>query len=130
MRRGEMARRFNVALAATAAVALGLTGCSSPSANNGGNSDDTGKITQQSNAIDANAKGPAKEVPGSRKGGTLTIVAQTTPNTFDPTNVYYQDSGEIAKLLFRTPTQYDIRDGKPTLVPDLTDLGTASADKL
>src|SRR5918998_1684800 len=132
MRRGEMARRFNVAVAATAAMALGLVGCGSPSSNNndGGNNADTGKIEQQSNAIDASAKGPAKEVPGARPGGTLTIQAQTTPNTFDPTDIYYVDSNEIGKLLFRTPTQFDIRDGKPTLVPDLTDLGTASADKL
>jgi peptide/nickel transport system substrate-binding protein len=128
-----MARRFNVAVAATAAVALGLTGCSSPSSKNGdanGNGGDTGKITTQENAFDPAAKGPAKDVPGARKGGTLTVVAQTTPNTFDPTDIYYTDSNEIGKLLFRTPTQFDIRNGKPTLVPDLTDLGTASADKL
>ncbi|WP_412745579.1 ABC transporter substrate-binding protein [Krasilnikovia sp. MM14-A1004] len=127
-----MARRLNVAVAAAAAVALGLTGCSSPSSNNGdsGNKADTGKITKQENALDPNAKGPAPEVPGSRKGGTLQVVAQTTPNTFDPTDIYYTDSNEIGKLLFRTPTQFDIRNGKPTLVPDLTDLGTASADKL
>jgi len=126
-----MARRFNVAVAATAAVALGLTGCSSPSSNNSSQSGtDSSKITQQANAIDAAAKGPAKDVPGSRKGGTLTVVAQTTPNTFDPTDIYYVDSNEIGKLLFRTPTQFDIRNGKPTLVPDLTDVGTVSADKL
>ncbi len=127
-----MARRFNVAVAATAALALGVAGCSSPSSNNDspqGGSDSNG-ITQQSNATDPNAKGPAKDVPGSRPGGVLNVVAQTTPNTFDPTDIYYVDSNEIGKLLFRTPTQFDIRDGKPTLVPDLTDLGTASDDKL
>ncbi|GAB1642076.1 ABC transporter substrate-binding protein [Krasilnikovia sp. MM14-A1259] len=127
-----MARRLNVAVAATAAVALGLTGCSSPSSNNNGsgNNADTGKITKQENAFDPSAKGPAPEVPGAHKGGTLQVVAQSTPNTFDPTDIYYVDSNEIGKLLFRTPTQFDIRNGKPTLVPDLTDLGTASSDKL
>ncbi|GAB1693403.1 ABC transporter substrate-binding protein [Krasilnikovia sp. M28-CT-15] len=121
-----------MAVAAAAAVALGLTGCSSPSSNNdnSGNKADTGKITKQENALDPNAKGPAPEVPGARKGGTLQVVAQTTPNTFDPTDIYFTDSNEIGKLLFRTPTQFDIRNGKPTLVPDLTDLGTVSADKL
>jgi peptide/nickel transport system substrate-binding protein len=69
-------------------------------------------------------------VPGARKGGTITVTAQTTPNTFDPTDVYYTDSNEIGKLLFRAPTQFDIRNGKATLVPDLTDVGTVSADKL
>ena len=39
-------------------------------------------------------------------------------------------SNEIEKLTFRTPTQYAVRDGQPVLVPDLTDLGTVSADKL
>ncbi|GGK80059.1 ABC transporter substrate-binding protein [Mangrovihabitans endophyticus] len=126
-----MARRLNVAIAAAAALALGVTGCSSPSSNNGSNSDaDTGEISTQSNALDPNAKGPATPVAGAKPGGTITIQAQVTPNTFDPTDIYYVDANEIGKLLFRTPTQFDIRNGKPTLVPDLTDLGTVSADKL
>jgi peptide/nickel transport system substrate-binding protein len=127
-----MARRFHVAVAATAAVALAVTGCSSPSSNSEGDngSSDTGKISTQSNAIDPNAKGPAKPIDGAKQGGNLEVQAQTTPNTFDPTDIYYVDSNAIAKLLFRTPTQFDIRDGKPTLVPDLTDVGTVSADKL
>ncbi|MCY1140005.1 ABC transporter substrate-binding protein [Actinoplanes sp. Pm04-4] len=126
-----MARRFNVAIAATAAVALGVAGCSSPSSNNDtqGSGDDN-KITTQVNATDPNAKGPAKEIEGARPGGVLNVVAQTTPNTLDPTDIYYVDSNEIGKTLFRTPTQFDIRDGKAVLVPDLTDLGTPSADNL
>jgi peptide/nickel transport system substrate-binding protein len=125
-------RRFRLAVAAPAAVAMGIAGCGSPSTtnanNSGGNSGE--KISTASQAIDAAAKGPAKDVPGARKGGTIIVTAQTTPNTFDPTDIYYIDANEIGKLLFRTPTQYDIRDGKPTLVPDLTDVGTVSADKL
>jgi peptide/nickel transport system substrate-binding protein len=127
-----MARRFRLAVAATAALGLGIAGCGSPSSNNDKSSggDSGSKITTQANAIDATAKGPAKDVPGFRKGGTIYVTAQTTPNTFDPTDIYYVDSNEIGKLLFRTPTQFDIRDGHPTLVPDLTDVGTVSADKL
>ena len=126
-----MARRFNVAIAATAAVALGVAGCSSPSSNNDTQgSGDSNKITTQVTATDPNAKGPAKEIEGARPGGVLNVVAQTTPNTLDPTDIYYVDSNEIGKALFRTPTQFDIRDGKAVLVPDLTDLGTPSADKL
>ncbi|MCO8270677.1 ABC transporter substrate-binding protein [Actinoplanes sp. TRM 88003] len=126
-----MARRFNVAIAATAALALGVAGCSSPSSNNDTQgSGDSNKIEGQVNATDPNAKGPAKEIEGARPGGVLNVVAQTTPNTFDPTDIYYVDSNEIGKTLFRTPTQFDIRDGKAVLVPDLTDLGTPSADKL
>jgi peptide/nickel transport system substrate-binding protein len=126
-----MARRFRLAVAATAAVALGLTGCSTPSSTNSGTTkDDTGKINTATSATDPTAKGPAADVPGAKKGGTMTILAQATPNTFDPTDIYYVDSNEIGRLLFRTPTQYAIRNGKPVLVPDLTDLGTVSADKL
>jgi peptide/nickel transport system substrate-binding protein len=133
MRRGEMARRFRLAVAATAAMAMGIAGCGSPSSNNkssSGGSNQGEAITQATSAIDAAAKGPAKDVPGARKGGTIIVTAQTTPNTFDPTDIYYVDANEIGKLMFRTPTQFDIRDGKPVLVPDLTDVGTPSADKL
>jgi peptide/nickel transport system substrate-binding protein len=125
-----MARRFKVAVAATAAIALGLSGCGSPSDNNDSGKSDTGKINTQTSATDPNAKGPAAEPAGVHKGGTINIYSQSTPSTLDPTDTYYTDSGEIAKLLFRTPTQYAVRDGKPVLVPDLTDLGTVSADKL
>jgi len=127
-----MARRFKFAVAASAALAVGIAGCSSPSSNNEGTSNggsSTG-ISTAKQAIDKTAKGPAPEVPGSRKGGNLTVLAETTPNTMDPTDIYYVDSNEISKLLFRTPTQFTIRDGSPVLVPDLTDIGTVSADKL
>ncbi|MBO3742778.1 ABC transporter substrate-binding protein [Actinoplanes flavus] len=126
-----MARRLRMAAAAAAALTLGLAGCGSPSSNNDENkSDDTGKISTQTAAIDPDAKGPAPEVPGARKGGEITIYSQSTPNTIDPTDIYYVDANEIGKLLFRTATQFAIRDGKPVLVPDLTDVGTVSADKL
>jgi peptide/nickel transport system substrate-binding protein len=125
-----MARRFKVALAATAGVALVLSGCGSPSSNNDVNKGGNDKIRTQQSVTDPNAKGPAPEVPGARKGGTIKILAQTTPSTLDPTDIYYTDSNEIAKLTFRTPTQYAIRDGQPVLVPDLTDLGTVSPDNL
>src|SRR5215475_2849650 len=122
-----MSRKRAVAL--LCAAAMGLAACSAPSSQN---SNGTGKqgISQQTKALDPTAKGPAPEVPGARKGGTVTVYSQSTPNTLDPTNTYFVDSAEIEKLVFRTPTQYAIRGGKPVLVPDLTDLGTVSADKL
>jgi len=123
--------RVRLALAATAALAVGLAGCGSPSSSDkGSGSGNTGKINTAVQGIDRNAKGPAPEVPGAHKGGTLTVYSQSTPNTLDPTNTYYTDASEIGKLLYRTPTQYDVREGKPVLVPDLTDLGTTSADGL
>jgi peptide/nickel transport system substrate-binding protein len=126
-----MARRLKLAVAATAAVALGLAGCGSPSSkNNSSTNTDNSKINTAVQDKDPTAKGPAKDIAGAQKGGTMTVIAETTPSTFDPTNTYYVDANEIEKLTFRTPTQYDIRDGKAVLVPDLTDLGTASADQL
>ena len=120
--------------AAIAAVAvIGLAACGTPSANNkgvaGSTSDSIGGAQQK--ATDANAKGPAKDIPGAKKGGSISVYAESTPSTFDPTNIYYTDGNEIAKLTFRALTQFDIRNGKPVLVPDLAqDLGTVSADKL
>jgi peptide/nickel transport system substrate-binding protein len=121
---------LNVAVAAAIAVTLVGAGCSSPSQNNGGSPGPSAGIGTQTNALDPDAKGPAPDVPGFAKGGTITVYSQSTPNTFDPTDIYFVDSNEIGKLLFRTPTQFLIRSGKPVLVPDLTDLGTVSADKL
>ena len=118
-----------MAVATATAVVLGLTACGSPSNNKPGQGS-SGGISQQQGALDPTAKGPAPEVPGAKHGGTITIYSQSTPETFDPTRTYYTDSNEIERLLFRTPTQYAIRNGKPVVVPDLTDLGKASDDKL
>ena len=70
---------------------------------------------------------------GAKKGGTVTVLSDVTPDTFDPTNIYYVDGNQIGKLIYRALTQYrlDRRTGKPVLVPDLAeDLGTKSADGL
>ena len=67
-----MAKRSDVAAAATAVV--------SPSANSDGDgTTEPSRITQQAVAIDPNATGPAAELPGSRRGGTLRVQAQSTP---------------------------------------------------
>ena len=75
------------------------------------------------------AKGPAPEVPGAKKGGTLTISYSTVPSGMDPSSQFYQDSAAILKLTNRALTTFALIDGKSVLVPDLaTDLGKASAD--
>jgi peptide/nickel transport system substrate-binding protein len=122
-------KRWHRATAGAAVLALALSACQAPSSRND-ERDDGGQIGTQVSAMDPSATGPAPEVPGARPGGTITVYSESTPNTFDPTDIYYVDSNEIGKLLFRTPTQFLIRQGKPVLVPDLTDLGTVSADKL
>jgi len=117
-------------LVAAVAVTLAVAGCSSPSANNNGQGGNSSDIATATNALDPDAKGPAPEVPGAKKGGTITVYSQSTPNTFDPTDIYYVDANEIGKLIFRTPSQFALRNGKPVLVPDVTDLGKVSDDKL
>jgi peptide/nickel transport system substrate-binding protein len=124
-------KRAKVTVVVALAVALAAAACSSPSKNNnssggGGNSG----ITQQQQTEDTTAVGPAPAVPGAKSGGTITVTSQSTPSAFDPTSIYYTDTAEIGRLLYRTPTEYAIRNGKPVLVPDLTDLGKVSADGL
>ncbi|GGJ98008.1 ABC transporter [Pilimelia anulata] len=124
-------KRWNVTVAAVAATALGAAGCGVQRPPSGANPATSAppQIGVQTNSVDPDAKGPAREIPGARKGGILTVYGQTPPETFDPTAIYAVDSNEIGKLLFRTPTQFDIRAGKPVLVPDLTDVGEVSDDK-
>jgi peptide/nickel transport system substrate-binding protein len=78
------------------------------------------------------AKGPAPEIAGAKKGGTLIINAAGAPTTFDPSGQFIQDVNQILKqYVTRTLTGYSMRDGKSVLVPDLaTDLGTVSDDGL
>jgi peptide/nickel transport system substrate-binding protein len=121
-------RNRTLTAAVVLAVALGTTACGRPST--GAGAGPAPSIRTQVSVLDPDAKGPAADVPGARRGGTVTVYAETTPETFDPTDTYYVDAQEIAKLLFRTPTQFTMRAGRPVLVPDLTDLGTVSPDQL
>ncbi|GGK12743.1 ABC transporter [Pilimelia terevasa] len=124
-------KRWKRTVAVVAAAALGTAGCgvrTPPSATPQASA--PSDIDIQTNSIDPDATGPAREVPGARQGGVLTVYGQNPPDTFDPTDIYFVDSNEIGKLLFRTPTQFDVRAGKPVLVPDLTDVGKVSDDKL
>ena len=77
-------------------------------------------------------KGPAPEVAGAKKGGTLTITNDGAPPTFDPAGAYYLSSmAVLSDLVTRGLTGYQNADGKNTLVPDMgEDLGKQSADGL
>ncbi len=121
-----------IAVVATATLALGAAACGSPS-NSGPKSQESIKNEAQEKATDPTAKGPAADLPGAQKGGTVTVLSSVVPETFDPTNIYYTDGNQIGKLYYRALTQYrlDEKTGKPVLVPDLAeDLGTVSADGL
>ena len=127
-----------IALTAAGATAVSLAACSSggPSdSSSGGGSDNTAAAEQTKAAVaaqDPDLKGPAPEVPGAKKGGTLYIDDGSNPPTMDPSGIYYIDSNAYAtQYLFRTLTQYKIVKGKPVLVPDLAEgVGKQSADWL
>ncbi len=127
--------RWTHVLAVGAAASLGLVAaCSAPASNTGGSSGNStqGKIDTAAAALDPNAKGPAPEVAGAKKGGTLTIPYSFAPSSMDPSAQFYQDSGIImTRLTMRSLTAFVQRDGKQVLVPDLaTDLGQKSEDGL
>jgi peptide/nickel transport system substrate-binding protein len=122
-------KHLRVAVALAVAVTLGVAACGSPKKDNG-NTGNNGNQGPQNVTVDPNAKGPAPDVAGFRKGGNILVYNSVAPTGFDPTDIYYTDSNEIGKLLYRTPTQFVIRNNSAVLVPDITDLGTVSPDKL
>ncbi len=128
--------RWTHVLAVGAVASLGLTAaCSAPASTPGATTGATASQTADSKAaaaIDPTAKGPAPEVAGAKKGGTLTVSYSTAPADMDPSAQFYQDSGAImTRLTQRSLTSFVNRDGHQVLVPDLaTDLGQVSADGL
>jgi peptide/nickel transport system substrate-binding protein len=124
--------RWTRVVAAAAVATMGVAACGSPSANNaGGGQTSGGDTAKAAAAFLPDAKGPAPEIAGAKKGGTLIISYAAAPETMDPSANYYQDTNGILKLTNRSLTAFALRAGKTVLVPDLaTDLGQVSADKL
>jgi peptide/nickel transport system substrate-binding protein len=125
------------ALAAAAAVlALGVAACGAPSPNAANNATPQAstapKADKFSVIVDKDAKGPAPEVSGAQKGGTVSVITSVVPTKFDPTQAYYIDALAILRLTTRGLTELAIQDdGRYHLMPDLaTDLGQVSDDKL
>jgi peptide/nickel transport system substrate-binding protein len=120
-----------LALGAVASIAA-TAACGAPASKDTGTTSDkstTDAAPAASAGLLPDAKGPAPEVTGAKKGGTLTVSYSTNPSGMDPSSQFYQDSAAILKLTNRSLTTFALRDGKSVLVPDLaTDLGKASAD--
>ncbi|MFI8912585.1 ABC transporter substrate-binding protein [Streptomyces sp. NPDC053513] len=73
------------------------------------------------------SRGPAPEVPGARKGGTVTVANEADFSHLDPQKIYAGERYSTSLLWGRQLTQYQIVDGRPRLVGDLaTDTGTSS----
>ncbi|GHG57844.1 ABC transporter substrate-binding protein [Streptomyces griseocarneus] len=129
--RKDRARLTTVALAAGAVV---LSACSSGGGGggDGGKSQGPGedKTTSANYSIGtkADSTGPAPEVPGAKKGGTVGVLQRDAFNHLDPGQIYYIDVLTNQLLYNRTLTSYKIDDkGRVKVVGDLaTDAGTAS----
>ena len=124
--------RWTAAVAAAAVTVMAVAACGNVAATNAeGDKAAGGEEAKVGAAFLPDAKGPAPEIPGARRGGTLTIAYAGAPATLDPSANYYQDTNGILKLTNRSLTAFALRGGKTVLVPDLaTDLGQVSADKL
>ncbi|HEY8455145.1 MAG TPA: ABC transporter substrate-binding protein [Actinopolymorphaceae bacterium] len=123
-------KKIGVLVAAGALAAAAACGAPpSERGSDGGTRAEPRDTSAIGDATDPNAKAPAPEVPGAQKGGTLTIYTSSSPHTLDPTRAYYTDSTAILRLVTRALTQYQYRDGKMVLVPDMaTDLGQHNED--
>ena len=140
-----MRRRAFAAVAAVLALggAAACGGPNSPANQNGGSASPGSsgsststptptKVDPFAVIVDKSAKGPAPDVVGAQKGGTISVISSTAPTRFDPTQAYYIDALAVLRLTNRGMTQLVMMpDGKYHLVPDLgEDLGTVSSDKL
>ncbi|MFG2500455.1 ABC transporter substrate-binding protein [Streptomyces sp. NPDC048441] len=127
-------RNLLISTSVAAGGSLVLSACSS-----GGDTDSNkppkGGATEYTNATvkigtKEDSTGPAPEVPGSQKGGTIYCVAAADVSHLDPQRIYFAYNSSVANLYARTLTGYytDMK-GHQTLVGDLaTDVGEASDD--
>jgi peptide/nickel transport system substrate-binding protein len=117
-------RRMRAALAAGGALALvaGLGACSE---NTGQNDDAVDTTTPRTGAIatdPAESRGPAAEVPGATKGGTVYILRENKISHLDPQRTYSFAGLMGSQLFARTVTAFkDDGKGGVTLVGDLAE---------
>ncbi|WP_405160883.1 ABC transporter substrate-binding protein [Nocardia sp. NBC_01499] len=125
-----MKRKYlaQAAAVATAAV-LAAAGCSAGGTNVG--SGDQPKATQNKLTLDASGQqsnGPAAEVAGAQKGGTLNLTWRADFPDYDPAKIYTAPDDEAFRLMNRRLTMLKQNDdGTMALVGDLaTNTGEAS----
>lgn len=107
-----MQRRLGALSVGALAVALVVTGCSKTTEDKG----DGGKAKAQTGTIGTaeDSKGPAKEVDGAKKGGSITLLHQADFEHLDPQKNYVSDSLSMGVQLYRPLTGYK-EDGKGNL---------------
>lgn len=124
-------RNFVIATSVAAAGSTLLSACSSGDAGGGSGSGSGGGAKTYSKVTigtKEDSTGPAPEVPGAKKGGTIYGIAPDDFSHLDPGRIYYAYNSTAALLLHRCLTGYKIAsDGSQKLVGDLaTDTGTMS----
>src|SRR5262245_16500495 len=128
---GDYLMRWKKFAALAGVVALAAAACNSPADRESSSGSPEPSTSQQAEigATWKNPPVPAEEVKGAQKGGIVTVVTSSTPDTFDPTRVYFTDSLQIMSLVTRSLTTLKNVGGKSVLVPDMaTDLGRANKD--
>jgi peptide/nickel transport system substrate-binding protein len=127
--------RWRKLVAAAGVLALGVAACGGGGETPSERAQEENKQATQSGSgyevvQDASAKGPAAEIEGAQKGGTITTLTAQAPETFDPTRAYFIDVLAVLRTTNRTLTAMTLGDdGKYYLVPDIaTDLGKHNED--
>ncbi|MBA4865736.1 ABC transporter substrate-binding protein [Streptomyces sp. PSKA54] len=124
-------RNFVIATSVAVGGSMALSACSSGGGGTGGTAH-TGatKYTGASVTVGTtdDSTGPAPEVNGARKGGTIRGIAPDDFSHLDPQRIYFSWNSTVANLYVRCLTGYKIApDGSMKLVGDLaTDAGTMS----
>lgn len=119
----------------TALVLLTLVGGLGACSNNKRTDDeaapDAGRQASGSIATDPkDSRGPAAEVPGAAKGGTVTVLRQSKVSHLDPQRVYSFVGLTASQLYARRLTTYkDDGKGKVVLVGDLAETPGTDVDK-
>ncbi|MBX7547562.1 ABC transporter substrate-binding protein [Streptomyces sp. NPDC004232] len=127
-------RNFVIATSVAAAGSTLLSACSSGGGGGTGNTPTDGATSYTGAKVTigtkADSTGPAPEIPGAKKGGTIYGLAPQDFSHLDPQRIYFAYNSTAALLLHRCLTGYKIDStGHQKLVGDLaTDTGTASAD--
>ncbi|MEU9555886.1 ABC transporter substrate-binding protein [Streptomyces fumanus] len=123
-------RNFLIATGVVAASSSVLTACGG--GGGGGSASDTPKVTGSKTmeipvGTKADSTGPAPEVKGAVKGGTIYSLEQFDMDHLDPAQIYVSTEAAITVPIMRGLTGYKIDDkGGVTLVGDAaTDPGTA-----
>lgn len=121
----SMRPRLALAAVGTVALVLGMGACGKNTGDSGDNNKRDDK--QQTSAIgsEADSKGPAAEVAGAKKGGTVTVLRQRNFTHLDPQRQYSVSAMTVGILYSRYLTTWkEDNKGKLTLVGDLaTDTG-------